>query len=313
MIGCIIVILLFKKSTNMEAAYGLAIVIDMLMTSLLLGYLLVAVRKKNIIQTVITLSLFVFLEIAFLISNFAKLPKGGWFSLLIAFGLFSLLYLFYKARLLRQRVADYVDIKKIVPILNDVVNDEKIPYLATNLVYPARAVNARQIDKSIEYSLFRMYPKKAKVYWFVHINTTTKPRGIEYTVDTIIPESCFFINVKFGFKEEHYLESLIKEINDDLVKSGEIDGKSIFTSINRNQLIPDFKYIVLNTRLTNETKLSGFDILTIRVYRFIKSIGLSSFDDFGLDNSNTIMEYIPIEIPEHREEHEIIRKYKKTK
>lgn len=296
MLGCISVILLFGKSSNMEAAYGLSIIIDMLMTSILLGYLLYSQRRRNALFLLPAMLLIISVEFVFLFSNLGKLLHGGWFSLLIASGIFILLFLYYNARKLRQKVADYVPMTKIVPVLQDVMNDPSIPYDATNLIYPARTVSDKRLDGAIAYSLFRMRPKKASVYWFLHIDTTNKPWGVDYEIKKLIPQRCFYVRLRFGFKEDHYVELIMKKIHADLAASGEIEGVSAYASMRKHQFPPDFRFILLNARVARDNDLSAFQLLSIRVYRFVKSIGWSSADDFGLDKTNVVEEYVPIEV-----------------
>lgn len=296
MFGSIAVILIFKRSTNMEAAYGLSIIINMLMTSMLMALLITTQKLKTKTFAYLGLVVFTAFELAFLVSNISKIKHGGWFSLLIAIVLFGLLLLYYQARIIRKKIANYVGFEDVIPVLEDLIKDDSIPFEATNLVYPARASYSKKIDAPITYSLFNMKPKKAKHYWFVHIETTDEPKGIRYFSESLIPNQCFYVKVEFGFKEEHNLEKIMHQIHDDLALNNELDGTSAFNSLQKNNIPPDFKYVILNTRLIDESQLNVFDYLSIKVYRFIKSIGLSTSNDFGLEYTNTVKEYIPISI-----------------
>ncbi|OFZ21294.1 MAG: hypothetical protein A3D92_14210 [Bacteroidetes bacterium RIFCSPHIGHO2_02_FULL_44_7] len=296
MFGCLAVVFIFGKSSNMESAYGLAIVIDMLMTSLLLGFLLISSRKHSLFFIIPSILLFVTFETAFLISNSAKIPHGGWFSLMISLGLFMLLLLFYLARRMRQRVAEFVSMKKLLPILQAISSDETLPYAATHLVYPARSSNVGKIDSSIAYSLMRMAPKKAKVYWFVHVDTTDEPNGIHFEYTSLIPEKAYFVKLYFGFKEGHRLEATLAQVFQYLCEQKEIDRKSAFAVHNENGIPADFKFVLVNTQISHEHKLRPIQLAAIRVYRFIKSIGLTTTEDFGLSSGNTVRESVPIQL-----------------
>ena len=294
--GCLLVIVIFQKASNMEAAYGLAITIDMLMTSLLLGYLMLIRHKKARVLIVILFVIFFVIEFTFLTSNLNKIVHGGWFTLLLAIIFFTLLYFHHKAKLLRNSVAEYEDIDHIKPMLESVIANKKLPYTSTNLVYPARSRRINFIDKTIVHSLFYMQPKKAEVYWFLHIDITDKPYGMDYSVCTIIPKNCFFVNLKLGFKEPHLIDQAIKKIHADLKESGDIEGVNVFYENSNIQIPPDFKYILINSRVASDNKLSVIDMFTVRIYRFLKSVGLSAIEDFGLDVTNTIEEKIPINV-----------------
>jgi KUP system potassium uptake protein len=308
MFGCLAVILIFKKSSNMEASYGLAITIDMLMTSILLGFLLTRKYPK---QKVIYLGIFIFLmsiESLFFISNLGKLAHGGWFSLLLASIFFSLLYLFYKARKLREKISEYLPMSRVVPLLEAVNKDEKLPYEATNLVFPTRSNSPLRLDATIYYSLFKKKPKKAGIIWFLHVDITTEPWGVNYTVNEVIDKKCYFVNLSLGFKEDHKIEFMMRKIHDHLIKQKEITGESVFDSV-RGQLDEvDFKFIVLNSRISTGNIVTAFQTLTIKAYRFIKSTGLQAAEDFGLDKTNVSVEYIPIDVGEKMES-QLIERY----
>jgi KUP system potassium uptake protein len=296
LVGCLLVVFIFKRSSNMESAYGLAITIDMLMTSLLLGYLLLIRAKKGEIIITLLFSLFLLVETTFLISNLNKIIHGGWFTLLLALFLFTLLLFYRFARQLRSRVAEYQKLEEVTPLLTDVMNNDKLPYLATNLVLPTRSSRVNFIDMTIVHSLFYLQPKKAEVYWFLHLHITDVPYGIAYTVTTIIPQKCFFIKLNIGFKERHLLDYKMKNIHADLVKSGEVSGHNIFYQDPNLQVPPDFKYILINSRVASDNRLTVLEAFSVRIYRFLKSMGLTAIEDFGLDETNTIEEKIPINV-----------------
>lgn len=294
--GCLLVILLFKKSTNMEAAYGLAITIDMIMTSLLLGYLLMVRSRGKKVLFAGLFAVFLTIEGTFLFSNLNKIIHGGWFTLMLAFALFTLLFFYNRARQLRNRVTEYKLIDDIKPLLDSVSQDDKLPYLASNLVYPVRSTRSNFIDVTVVHSLFFMQPKRAKVYWFLHIDIADAPYGITYKTQTIVPEKAFFVKLYLGFKEPHLIDYMMKKIHADLVKSGEISKKNIFDSLAVGNIPVDFKYILINSRVATDNQLTLFEVFAVKVYRLLKSIGLTAMEDFGLDTANTIEERIPINV-----------------
>lgn len=294
MIGCICVVLIFRRSARMESAYGLAIVVDMLMTTLLFIFYSVYIKKKKVWYLVPGIILFGSLELIFLISNGNKIAHGGWFTLVIAFGIFVLLYLYYHAKMIRRKMAEYTQMSEVLPILMDVMDDKSLPFEATNLVYPARSNSVDSLDTTIAYSLFRMRPKRANVYWFVHIETINEPNGIAHKVTPLIDKRCFFVTIEFGFKEDHRIEPVLFEIQANLKAKKKIAGVSIFKSAKTNGISPDFKYVLLSSRISADYRMSFLDEMSIRFYRFIRVIGVNSADDFGLHNSKTVTEFIPI-------------------
>lgn len=294
--GCILVIAVFKKSAAMESAYGLAITVNMVMTSILLCYLLMLKYKKAKLVYIIIFSVFLVIEGIFLFSNLGKVMHGGWFTLVLAIGFFVMLFLYYKARLLRKSITEYVPMTKVIPLLNKVQADEQIPFEATNIVYPTRSDSCQKLDSTIFYSLFRKRPRKAKVYWFLHLDIKTEPWGVSYSVNEIIDKQCYYISLQLGFKEEHRIEYMLHKIHKRMVEKNELTNESAFDCVKNEFPRPDFKYIVLNSRVATDNKLSAFQIMSIKAYRFIKSIGLKPAEDFGLDKTNVMVEYVPINI-----------------
>lgn len=296
MAGCLVVIAIFRKSTAMEATYGLAITIDMVMTSILLGYLLMLKYPKAKVFYIFIFAVFLAIEGIFLLSNLGKIVHGGWFTLLLAIGFFSILFLYYKARNLRKTIAEYIPMKKVVPLLKKVQADEKIPYEATNLVYPTRSPNANQLDATVYYSLFRKRPRRAKVVWFLHLEILNEPWGIHYSVNEIIDKHCYYIKLQLGFKEEHRIEYMVKKINQKMIEKGELTNESVFDCVRGEFEEADFKFIVLNSRVSTDNQLTPFQNLFVKAYRLIKSSGLQAAEDLGLDKTNVVVEHIPISV-----------------
>ena len=211
MVGCILVVLLFKESIRMEGAYGLAITFDMLMTtSLLIFYF--GVSRKSTVRAIGMGLLFFSIEGAFLISNLSKFVHGGWFSFTMAALFFLMMFILLRARRLREMHTEFVDLKHYVGMIQDLQADNTVPKEATNLVYLAVADSKRYIDSNIIYSIFKKRPKRADIYWFLHVDTVDSPFTSKYSVDTIIPKKCFFIRLRLGFKTDHRVNLLFNKI-----------------------------------------------------------------------------------------------------
>lgn len=296
MIGCIVVILIFKESTAMEASYGLAITINMVMTSLLLGLLLLYKYPRAKGFYMFLFGIFLAIEGVFLLSNLGKIVHGGWFTLVLAIAFFALLYLFFKARQLRSSITEYIPMEQVTPLISALQSDTNMSYEATNIVFPTRSTNCKQLDSTVFYALFRKKPRKAGIYWFVHVEILNEPWGVHYSVNEVIDKSAYYITLQFGFKEEHRTEFLIRKIHDKMVEKGEITGDSVFHSMKGRFTEPDFKFVVLNSRISSDNDLTAFQNLCVRAYRFVKSTGLKPAEDFGLDKTNVVVEYVPISV-----------------
>ena len=293
MFGCIIVVLYFKESDAMQSAYGLAITFDMLMTTSLLVYYF-STSKKSTIRTLLIAFTFFSIEGAFLVSNLSKFSHGGWFSFSIAGVFFLMMFILLRARILRDRHTEFVDLKHYVPLIQDLQNDTSVPKEATNLVYMAVANSKRYIDSNIIYSIFKKRPKRADVYWFVHVDTVDSPYTSKYSVDTIIPKKCFFVRIKLGFKSDHRVNLLFNKILHDMAESAEIDLTSHYDSLQKHSLPADFKFIMLHSLASVDREISTFDNFIIQGYRFIKNHSLSTEEMYGLELANVEVERVPI-------------------
>ncbi len=293
MAGSILVIIIFEESSAMEGAYGLAITVNMLMTtSLLVFYFTIA--KKSIVTATLLGLVFFSLEGMFLISNLDKFNHGGWFTFLIAFIFFVMMFILHKARQLRQQHTEFVDLRHYENILKDLQNDLEIPKEATNLVYLAVADSRRYIDSNIIYSILRKRPKRADVYWFVHVETVDSPFTSKYSVDTIIPQRCFFVRIKLGFKVPHRVNLLFNRIVHDMAKDSEIDLISPYAPLQKHHMMSDFKFVILHSWASTDSEISLFDGIIISGYRMIKSISLSAEELYGLETANVEIEKVPI-------------------
>lgn len=295
MIGCIAVVLIFRESSAMEGAYGLAITFDMLMTTSLLVYYFSLSRKSTIRATTIALIFFA-IEGAFLISNLSKFSHGGWFSFMIATLFFVMMFVLVRARKLRDRHTEFVDVKHYVELMKDVQNDLTIPKEASNLVYLAVADSKRYIDSNIIYSIFKKRPKRADVYWFLHVDTVDSPFTSKYSVDTIIPKECFFVRMKLGFKTPHRINLLFNKIVHEMAECGEVDMISSYPSLRKHSMTADFKFIILNSWASSDSEISHFEGIIIQGYRLIKKFSLSTAELYGLEASNVETEKAPISV-----------------
>lgn len=298
--GCITVVLIFREASNMEAAYGLAIIIDMLMTTTLLTFLFI-IRKRPWWKILFIAIVFGFVEISFLISNASKFTHGGWFTFLISVFIFTATFVVYNARRIRQKHTDFVPLEDYVPMLVDLQTDETVPKEATNLVYLAMANTKRHIDSNIVYSIFRKRPKRADIYWFVHIDILDEPYAKRYSVDTIVPGNIFFVKLQFGFKVEHKVNLMFHKIVTDMIQNGEVDETSRYPSLRKHGFTADFKFILLNSRVSVDNEISPYKQWIIRTYRLLKKLSLPTYEDFGLELANIEVETVPINVGPYKD------------
>ncbi|HMG91806.1 MAG TPA: KUP/HAK/KT family potassium transporter [Chryseolinea sp.] len=295
MCGCIMVVLIFQESSQMEGAYGLAITFDMLMTTSLLTFYF-AVSRKSTVRAIAMAILFFSIEGAFLISNLSKFIHGGWFSFAIASLFFLMMFVLLRARWLRELHTEFVDLKHYVGMIQDLQSDATIPKEATNLVYLAVADSKRYIDSNIIYSIFKKRPKRADIYWFLHVDTVDTPYTSKYSVDTIIPKKCFFVRMRLGFKTDHRVNLLFNKIIHEMADSGEIDLVSPYPSLHKYSMMGDFKFVIIHSWASTDSEISSFDRVVIQGYRLLKEHSLSTEELYGIEAANLEIEKVPIQV-----------------
>ncbi|HOX83183.1 MAG TPA: KUP/HAK/KT family potassium transporter [Chryseolinea sp.] len=295
MFGCIVVVLYFQEADAMQSAYGLAITFDMLMTTSLLVYYF-STAKKSRYRSIILAVTFFSIEGAFLISNLSKFTHGGWFSFSIASIFFLMMFVLLRARWLRERHTEFVDLKHYVGMIQDLQADLTVQKEATNLVYLAVADSKRYIDSNIIYSIFKKRPKRADVYWFLHVDTVDTPFTSKYSVDTIIPKKCFFIRMRLGFKTDHRVNLLFNQIIHEMADSGEIDLVSAYPSLHKYSMMGDFKFVIIHSWASSDSEISTFDRLIIQGYRILKEHSLPTEELYGIEAANLEIEKVPIQV-----------------
>jgi KUP system potassium uptake protein len=293
MIGCIIIVLIFKKSDNMEGAYGLAINLTFLMTTVLVAIYML--RKKFPRYLIILfVAVYTVIEMAFLVGNMAKFIHGGWVTLLISCVLLSVMWTWYNSRKIKNRFVKYVEIEDYYSILKELSNDESVPKYSSQLVYLTSANFKTEIESKIVYSIIQKEPKRADIYWLVHVDVMDEPYTMDYKVEFLIPGKLIRIDFKLGFRIEQRVNLLYRKVVEDLVKNGEVDITSQYTSLNKHKITGDFRFVLLEKHLSKFTKLSFYERTIMDYYFVLKRLSLSEVSSFGLDSSYVEVEKVPL-------------------
>jgi KUP system potassium uptake protein len=294
-IACSIVVLIFKESGNMEAAYGLAINITELMTTLLLTYYL---YRKGLDHRLVLLILVVYLTIegSFLAANLHKFNDGGWFTIILASIFFIVMYGWYFGRKLKNRYVTFTNLNKNIELFKDLVKDKSVPRTATNLVYIIKANKPDQVESKVIYSIFYKQPKRADTYWFLHVNGVDEPNRFDYQVTQIIPGVLIRVDFHIGFKVEPKINMYFKEVLEDLVASGEIKLMSSYDSLRKHDLQADFKFILIDRIMLRDYKLSAIENFTLLVHSISRLLCISDVKALHLDPTITSEEKVPITI-----------------
>ncbi len=296
MAGCIFVVLVFKESANMEAAYGLAISITMMMTSLLLCYYLLIIKRISFIWVSIFFSTYFVIESSFLIANLEKFFHGGYFTLIVGGLLMSVMAIWFTAHRIKRRLTEYVNLSDYLPVLKELSEDTSIPKYSTHLVYLTGADMPGKIESKIMYSILQKQPKRADIYWFLHIDVVDEPYTLEYKVRTMMQDDVIRVDFKLGFRVEHRINLFFRKVVEDLVNNKEVDFTSRYTSLNKRNVIGDFRFVVLEKHLSNDNDLNALEQFTMDWYFLLKYISLSESSAFGLDTSSITVEKVPMVI-----------------
>ncbi len=291
-IGCILMILYFKNSTHMEAAYGFSITIAMMMTTILLSYYLVYIKKWNIYIVFGLLLLFGIVESSFFITNVAKI-KERWMFLFFELFIFSTMYVWYYARKIKNKFTRFTEIGKYTNLIQELSVDDSIPKFSTHLIYLTKANNRHEIEEKIINSIFSKNPKRADVYWLLHINRVESPYTLTYDVSELIDDKLIKVNINIGFRIQPRTELYFKKIVQELVAKKELNLHIKPDGSTKYNIEPNFKFIVIEKFLSVENEFSLREGVLLQSYFFLKRFGQRDEKAFGLDKSDVKIENIP--------------------
>jgi KUP system potassium uptake protein len=292
-VGCVGIVLYFQKSANMGAAYGLAITMCMISTSILFANYLVS---KRVFPVWIYVYLIVYLsiEIGFLVANLQKFMHGGYVTFVVGGGLFAVMYVWFRSRKIKNRYIEFVRLEHYIHMIQELSNDKTIPKHATHLVYMTSANNPNEIEHKIIYSILNKKPKRSDIYWFVHVDVLDEPYTSEYSVHHIIPNDIIRIEFRVGFRVEQRINLMFRKVVEELVKNKEVNITSRYESLEKNNIVGDFQFIVLEKYLSQDNELPIFERIVMKLYFWLKEISLGEERGFGLDPSNVTVEKFPL-------------------
>jgi KUP system potassium uptake protein len=292
-LGCVGVVLFFRKSSDMEAAYGLAIIVTMLSTTILFANYLVLHRIKS---TWIYLFLvgYLIVETSYLIALLVKFMHGGYITLLIGVIIFVIMFVWYRARKIKNRYIEFVRLDHYLNKIQELSVDISVPKYATHLVYMTSANNPKEIEHKIIYSILNRKPKRADIYWFVHIDTVDDPYTCEYKVTHIIPNDIIRVDFRLGFRMEPRVNLMFRKVVEELVANQEVEISSRYESLSQSKVVGDFQFMVMEKYLSQDNELPFMERLVMKFYFWLKDHSLSEEKGFGLDQANVTVEKFPL-------------------
>ena len=293
-VGCTSMVLYFQRSSGMEAAYGLSITICMIMTSCLFSYFMF-VKRIPIVWIAAYLIVYLTIEFAFLYANLVeKFVEGGVVTLIVAGGLFMTMIIWFKSRKIKNRYVEFVRLENYIPVIQELSNDTSITKYATHLVYLTSANNPKEIEHKILYSILYRKPKRADIYWFVHVDVLDDPYTTEYIVQTIVPNEIIRVEFRLGFRMEHRIQYMFRRVVEEMVANKEVNVVSRYESLSKNNVMGDFRFIVMEKFLSRDNALPMWERIMMRGYFILKKVSLSEERGFGLDPSDVTLEKYPI-------------------
>jgi KUP system potassium uptake protein len=292
-LGCCGIVLYFRQSSNMEEAYGLAIIVTMLMTTILFANYLVLHRVKSVWIYVFLAAYFI-IESGYFVALMDKFLHGGYIALLVGGVMFLVMYVWYRARKIKNRYVEFVRMEHYIPKIQELSNDRAVPKYATHLVYLTSANNPKEIEHKIIYSILNKKPKRADIYWFVHVDTMDDPYTSEYKVEHIIPNDIIRIDFRLGFRVEPRINLMFRKVVEDLVANKEVNIISRYESLASSNTVGDFQFMVMEKYLSQDNELPFMERVVMKLHFWLKEHSLSEERGFGLDAANVTVEKFPL-------------------
>jgi KUP system potassium uptake protein len=293
---CLIAVVVFRNSTNMAAAYGLAILLTMLMTTILMASFL-TINRRNKFLIILFTGTYLLVEGLFLLSNLMSFARSGWFTVLLA-GLFGyVMYIWFRGRRIKNRFTRFVAIGDYYEQLRDLSKDLTVPKYSTNLVYLTRADRVTDIESKVIYSIFQKCPKRADTYWLLHVNICDDPHTMEYSVDHLIPGILIRVEFRLGFKVQPRINLLFNEVVNELACKEEISLLSGYPSLRKHDIAADFRFILIHRIHNYDFDFSRNEQFVMDQYTVLSRLALSDIKNYGLDSGSVMTEVVPLSIP----------------
>ena len=294
MFGCIGMVLYFKESTKMEAAFGLSVTLTMIMSTILIFFYL-KMRRFSFIWIALITMLFLSIEFSFLMANLQKIAEGGWITLLIGSVLFMIMFIWNKGKKIKDSITKLVAIENYIPILKQLSFDENIPKFTTNLVFLTSSNSHGKIEQSVIDSILNTgTPKRADVYWFIHVNVTNEPYGLNYNVETIVKDDIYQIVFNLGFRIEPRIDYYFREVIAEMVSNKEVNLSNSKEIKYQKHAFGDFKFVVRDSFLSFDNNMPFWKNIIMKSYYNLKYLSVKEHINFGLDKSNLIVEKYPL-------------------
>jgi len=292
-LGCVTMLMYFKNSESMQGAYGFSIIICMIMTTMLMNFYMLNVKRWSQSLVALIVLIFTIVEISFFVANFVKIKEAA-ITFVFSLSMIFVMMIWHRARKIANRYLDFVKLKDYLEPLSELSADKEVPKYATHLVYLTKANNHREIEHRIIDSILNRKPKRADVYWFLHIDRTDSPYGMEYSIRELVDDRVMRVDFKLGFRIQPRVNICFKKVMQELNESQELGIYSKYESLKSKDFHTDITYVIIESFFSIENELSIREDFIMDVYFNIKQLAQSDQKAFGLDNDMTIVEHVPL-------------------
>ena len=298
-VATLAVLLLFRDSEHISAAYGLALTITMITTTILLGIYLW--HRSNKFGAVVFTIVFLAIQVLFFAASMAKFLHGGWFTLLLTLAILMIMYTWNEGTKLERSQRRHMMPKDFLPALDKLHGDSRIHRFADNIVYLTSDPDLKRLDTDIFFSIFADHPKRARAWWAVAVETTDEPFTREYSVESFGTDYLFRVRIRLGFKVSQSIPAYLHQIMHDLEKTGELPNQqSIYPKLDADPGIGTIRYVVIHKALMPESKVSGRGALSLQIKYAIRRVAGSPVKWFGLAPYNPLVEVQPLFVSTRR-------------
>ena len=310
-VGCTFIVLLFRSSARMKSAYGLAITVTMLMTTLLLFvYLSFPCAREESARVGGVLIVFGAIETVFFLSSLSKFAHGGYVAVIMALLLLSIMIIWHRGTQLEQKYSVRLKLDDYTENLAALRGDSALPELTQNLVYIGSSDDMETIDRNTLYSILDKDPKRARAYWFLSVHVLDEPNAMNYQVETFGTDYIFRVKLNLGFKNDQRVNIYLRQIVRDLLESGELPPQERKYSIYGPSQVGSFKFLMLRRAVPLMSELSRTDEIILNLKYAVRRAAGSVIQWYGLDTSSVIVEQAPLVIPSAHENEKRIQRAK---
>ncbi|MGZ3898672.1 MAG: KUP/HAK/KT family potassium transporter, partial [Flavisolibacter sp.] len=156
-----------------------------------------------------------------------------------------------------------------------------------------KANHSGQVEKRIIHSIFGNNPKRADVYWLVHLDRTDEPYTMEYGVEEIVDDKVIRVDFRLGFRVQPRIGVMLRQVVTEMVNNKELDIVSRYPSLQLDE-IQNFRFVILESFLSYDNEFAVNEGFILNTYFTLKHLSLSDQKAFGVDSNHTVVEMVPL-------------------